>query len=257
MRTYYQKKFHYVMIDEYQDTNQLQYRLTALLAGGYENICVVGDDDQSIYKFRGATIENILSFEKQFKGARVIRLEQNYRSTQAILNAANAVISHNRGRKGKKLWTENAAGDRITVYEAPSEREEADYVSSRIISMSRGKNFKDFAVLYRTNAQSNAVENSFKRSGIPYRIIGGTRFFDRAEVKDMLAYLCVINNRADELRLASASSTIRRAASAARRWKWPSGRRTRQASLCTRSSPTLTASRALKRRRASSWRSRC
>ena len=201
VRTYYQKKFHYVMIDEYQDTNQLQYRLTALLAGGYENICVVGDDDQSIYKFRGATIENILSFEKQFKGARVIRLEQNYRSTQAILNAANAVISHNRGRKGKKLWTENAAGDRITVYEAPSEREEADYVSSRIISMSKGKNFKDFAVLYRTNAQSNAVENSFKRSGIPYRIIGGTRFFDRAEVKDMLAYLCVINNRADELRL--------------------------------------------------------
>ena len=200
-RTYYQRKFHYVMIDEYQDTNQLQYQLTALLAGGYENICVVGDDDQSIYKFRGATIENILSFEKQFKGARVIRLEQNYRSTQAILNAANAVISHNRGRKGKKLWTQNAAGDRITVYEASSESDEANYISSRIISMSKGRNFKDFAVLYRTNAQSNAVENAFKRSGIPYRIIGGTRFFDRAEVKDMLAYLCVINNRADELRL--------------------------------------------------------
>ena len=201
VRTYYQRKFHYVMIDEYQDTNQLQYQLTALLAGGYENICVVGDDDQSIYKFRGATIENILSFEKQFKGARVIRLEQNYRSTQAILNAANAVISHNRGRKGKKLWTQNAAGDRITVYEASSESDEANYIASRIISMSKGKNFKDFAVLYRTNAQSNAVENAFKRSGIPYRIIGGTRFFDRAEVKDMLAYLCVINNRADELRL--------------------------------------------------------
>ena len=201
VRTYYQRKFHYVMIDEYQDTNQLQYQLTALLAGGYENICVVGDDDQSIYKFRGATIENILSFEKQFKGARVIRLEQNYRSTQAILNAANAVISHNRGRKGKKLWTQNAAGDRITVYEASSESDEANYIASRIISMSKGRNFKDFAVLYRTNAQSNAVENAFKRSGIPYRIIGGTRFFDRAEVKDMLAYLCVINNRADELRL--------------------------------------------------------
>lgn len=201
VRTYYQRKFHYVMIDEYQDTNQLQYQLTALLAGGYENICVVGDDDQSIYKFRGATIENILSFEKQFKGARVIRLEQNYRSTQAILNAANAVISHNRGRKGKKLWTQNAAGDRITVYEAASESDEANYISSRIISMSKGKNFKDFAVLYRTNAQSNAVENAFKRSGIPYRIIGGTRFFDRAEVKDMLAYLCVINNTTDDLRL--------------------------------------------------------
>ena len=174
VRTYYQRKFHYVMIDEYQDTNQLQYQLTALLAGGYENICVVGDDDQSIYKFRGATIENILSFEKQFKGARVIRLEQNYRSTQAILNAANAVISHNRGRKGKKLWTQNAAGDRITVYEAASESDEANYISSRIISMSKGKNFKDFAVLYRTNAQSNAVENAFKRSGIPYRIIAST-----------------------------------------------------------------------------------
>ena len=201
VRTYYQRKFHYVMIDEYQDTNQLQYQLTALLAGGYENICVVGDDDQSIYKFRGATIENILSFEKQFKGARVIRLEQNYRSTQAILNAANAVISHNRGRKGKKLWTQNAAGDRITVYEAASESDEANYISSRIISMSKGKNFKDFAVLYRTNAQSNAVENAFKRSGIPYRIIGGTRFFDRAEVKDILAYLSVIANPTDETRL--------------------------------------------------------
>ena len=201
VRTRYQQKFHYVMIDEYQDTNQLQYQLTSLLAGGYENICVVGDDDQSIYKFRGATIENILSFEKQFRGARVIRLEQNYRSTQAILNAANAVIAHNRGRKGKKLWTENDAGDRITVYEAASESDEANYIANRIISMSKGKNFKDFAVLYRTNAQSNAVEKAFKRSGIPYRIIGGTRFFDRAEVKDMLAYLCVINNRADELRL--------------------------------------------------------
>ena len=201
VRTYYQRKFHYVMIDEYQDTNQLQYQLTALLAGGYENICVVGDDDQSIYKFRGATIENILSFEQQFKGTRVIRLEQNYRSTQAILNAANAVISHNRGRKGKKLWTQNAAGDRITVYEAASESDEANYIASRIISMSKGKNFKDFAVLYRTNAQSNAVENAFKRSGVPYRIIGGTRFFDRAEVKDVLAYMNVIAVPEDELRL--------------------------------------------------------
>ena len=201
VRTYYQKKFHYVMIDEYQDTNQLQYQLSSLLAGGYENICVVGDDDQSIYKFRGATIENILSFEKSYRGTRVIRLEQNYRSTQAILTAANAVIAHNRGRKGKKLWTQNDAGDRVTVYEAPNERDEADYVAGRIIAMSKGRNFKDFAVLYRTNAQSNAVEYSFKRNSIPYRIIGGTRFFDRAEVKDMLAYLCVINNRADELRL--------------------------------------------------------
>ncbi len=201
VRTYYQRKFHYVLIDEYQDTNQLQYQLSSILAGGYENICVVGDDDQSIYKFRGATIENILSFEKQYKGAQVIRLEQNYRSTKSILEAANAVISHNRGRKGKKLWTNNASGDKITVYEASNESDEANYVAGRIFSMSKGKGFKDFAILYRTNAQSNALEYAFKRNSIPYRIIGGTRFFDRAEVKDMLAYLCVINNRADDLRL--------------------------------------------------------
>ena len=201
VRTYYQRKFRYVLIDEYQDTNELQYRLSSLLAGGYENICVVGDDDQSIYKFRGATIENILSFEKQYHGAKVIRLEQNYRSTKSILDAANAVISHNQGRKGKKLWTKNASGDKITVYEALNESDEADYVAGRIFSISKGKNFKDFAILYRTNAQSNALEYAFKRNSIPYRIIGGTRFFDRAEVKDMLAYLCVINNRADDLRL--------------------------------------------------------
>ena len=201
VRTYYQRKFRYVLIDEYQDTNELQYRLSSLLAGGYETICVVGDDDQSIYKFRGATIENILSFEKQYRGAKVIRLEQNYRSTQSILNAANAVISHNQGRKGKKLWTKNDPGDKITVYEAMNESDEANYVAGRIFSISKGRNFKDFAILYRTNAQSNALEYAFKRNSIPYRIIGGTRFFDRAEVKDMLAYLCVINNRADDLRL--------------------------------------------------------
>ena len=201
IRTYYQRKFRYVLVDEYQDTNHVQYLLTSLLAGGHENICVVGDDDQSIYRFRGATIENILSFEKQYRGARVIRLEQNYRSTQSILNAANAVIAHNLGRKGKRLWTANGSGDPITVYEAYDESAEANYVAGRIISGSRGKNFKDYAVLYRTNAQSNALEFAFKRNGIPYRVIGGMRFFDRAEVKDMLSYLCVINNRADDLRL--------------------------------------------------------
>ena len=201
VRAYYQRKFRYVLVDEYQDTNHVQYLLTSLLAGGYENICVVGDDDQSIYRFRGATIENILSFEKQYRGARVIRLEQNYRSTQAILNAANAVIAHNLGRKGKRLWTANGMGDPITVYEAYDEGAEANYVAGRIISTSKGKNFKDYAVLYRTNAQSNALEFAFKRNGIPYRVIGGMRFFDRAEVKDMLSYLCVINNRADDLRL--------------------------------------------------------
>ena len=201
VRQYYQRKFKYVLVDEYQDTNHMQYLLTSILAGGYENICVVGDDDQSIYRFRGATIENILNFEKQYRGSRTIRLEQNYRSTQSILNAANAVISHNLGRKGKRLWTANGQGDPITVYEASDEGTEANYVAGRIITGSKGKSFKDHAILYRTNAQSNALEFALKRNGIPYRVIGGTRFFDRAEVKDMLSYLCVINNRADDLRL--------------------------------------------------------
>ena len=201
VRTYYQRKFRYVLVDEYQDTNHLQYLLTSLLAGGYENICVVGDDDQSIYRFRGATIANILDFEKQYKGSRIIRLEQNYRSTQSILNAANAVISHNIGRKGKRLWTSNGAGDPLILFEADNEAGEANYVASQIIAKSKGKNFKDYAILYRTNAQSNALEYAFKRNAIPYRVIGGMRFFDRAEIKDMLAYLCVINNRSDDLRL--------------------------------------------------------
>ena len=201
VRTYWQNRFRYVLVDEYQDTNHLQYLLSALLAGGRENICVVGDDDQSIYKFRGATIENILSFEERFPGARLIRLEQNYRSTRAILEAANAVIAHNKGRKGKKLWTENEAGSGITVKELADESAEANYVAGRIFSMSPPAKFRDFAILYRTNAQSNALERSFKFNAIPYRIIGGTRFFDRAEVKDMLAYLQLINNRADDLRL--------------------------------------------------------
>lgn len=201
IRIDYQRKFRYVMVDEYQDTNHMQYLLTSLLAGGHENICVVGDDDQSIYRFRGATIENILNFEKQYKSSRLIRLEQNYRSTQSILNAANSVIAHNLGRKGKRLWTANGAGDPVTIYEASDEGTEANFVASQIIAKSKGKNFGDYAILYRTNAQSNAVEYAFKRNGIPYRIIGGTRFFDRAEVKDMLSYLWVINNRADDLRL--------------------------------------------------------
>ncbi len=201
VREFYQRKFRYILIDEYQDTNNLQYQLAALLAGRWENICVVGDDDQSIYKFRGATIDNILNFEHQFQGAKVIRLEQNYRSTQAILDAANAVIRNNRARKGKKLWTQNPAGERITVYEAMNESAEANFVADRIFSLRKTAEYKDFAVLYRTNAQSNAIERSFKANGIPYRIIGGTRFYDRLEIKDMTAYLCLINNRADDLRL--------------------------------------------------------
>ena len=199
---YWQRKFQYVLVDEYQDTNQLQYRLTALLSDGWGNICVVGDDDQSIYKFRGATIENILSFEQQYKNARTIRLEQNYRSTGHILNAANHVISNNQGRKGKTLWTKAEQGDPLTLYIAQNEHEEAQYVAARILNArAMGANFRDHAILYRMNAQSNQMEYAFKRSGIPYRIIGGTRFFDRAEVKDMLAYLCVIQTPEDDLRL--------------------------------------------------------
>ncbi|MBE6925345.1 MAG: ATP-dependent DNA helicase PcrA [Ruminococcaceae bacterium] len=201
VRTRYQRKFKYIVVDEYQDTNHLQYLLTSLLAGGYENLCVVGDDDQSIYRFRGATIENILNFEKQYRNSRIIRLEQNYRSTQNILKAANAVIAHNIGRKGKRLWTTNSVGDKITIYEALNETQEASYVSGQILSAVRTGKYSDHAVLYRTNAQSNVLEQTLRRNGIPYKVVGGMRFFDRAEVKDMLSYLCVINNRNDDLRL--------------------------------------------------------
>ena len=201
-REYYQRKFRYVLIDEYQDTNHLQYLLASLLAGGYHNICVVGDDDQSIYRFRGANIENILSFESEYKGARVIRLEQNYRSTQHILDAANAVIRHNVGRKGKTLWTENGAGDKVLIKTAFNEGDEANFVVGQILTAyHQGANWRDSAVLYRMNAQSNALEYAFKRNGVPYKVVGGMKFFDRAEVKDMLSYLCVINNPTDDLRL--------------------------------------------------------
>ena len=201
VREYYQRKFHYVLVDEYQDTNHVQYLLTELLAGKRRNICVVGDDDQSIYRFRGATIENILNFEEQYPGARAIRLEQNYRSTQSILDAANAVIAHNEGRKGKHLWTSNGSGEPILVYEAETEGAEGNFVASQILSKSKGHDFKDYAILYRTNAQSNSMEYALKRNGIPYRVIGGMRFFERSEIKDMLSYLCVVNNRSDDLRL--------------------------------------------------------
>ena len=202
VREYYQKKFHYVLIDEYQDTNNLQYLLASTLAGGYENFCVVGDDDQSIYRFRGATIENILSFEKQYPRCRTIRLEENYRSTRHILEASNAVIRNNQGRKGKELWTRAGEGEKLTLYPAMNENDEAQYVAARILEdYSQGKKWKDHAILYRMNAQSNQLENACKRNGIPYRIIGGTRFFDRAEVKDMVAYLAVLNNPEDDLRL--------------------------------------------------------
>ena len=200
---HYQRQFKYVLIDEYQDTNNLQYMLASMLAGGWGNICVVGDDDQSIYKFRGATIENILSFEKEFKGCRTIRLEQNYRSTGHILDAANAVIANNTERKGKTLWTNAGAGDKLLLYTAQNEDDEAQFVASRILAWrGGGGNFRDCAVLYRMNAQSNRLEFAFKRNGIPYRVVGGMRFFDRAEVKDMLAYLTVLLTPGDDLRLA-------------------------------------------------------
>ena len=199
---FYQNQFKYIMVDEYQDTNKVQYQFVSMLAQKYGNICVVGDDDQSIYKFRGATIENILSFENTFKGAKVIRLEQNYRSTQNILDAANAVIANNNLRKGKTLWTQNPKGDNITVHTCDSERDEAAFVTRTIMDgVADGRKYSDFAILYRTNAQSNALEQALSRSGVPHRIIGGHRFYDREEIRDMVAYLQVINNPHDDVRL--------------------------------------------------------
>ena len=201
-RIYWQQRFSYIMVDEYQDTNHLQYLLISLLAGGHQNLCVVGDDDQSIYRFRGATVENILSFEQQFNGCRTIRLEENYRSTEQILDAANNVIRHNRGRKGKELWTDLGRGDPVKIYTLRDENEEAATVASAILSdYSHGMNWRDHAILYRMNAQSGQFEFALKRSGIPYRVIGGARFFDRMEVKDVLSYLCVVADPRDELRL--------------------------------------------------------
>jgi DNA helicase-2/ATP-dependent DNA helicase PcrA len=199
---YYQNKFKYLMVDEYQDTNHAQYLFINLLAKKSGNLCVVGDDDQSIYKFRGATIENIMSFEKTFPNTKVIRLEQNYRSTQNILNAANAVISNNTERKGKTLWTSNPVGEKVSVHTAFSEQDEADYISKHILDeVANGRKYSDFAILYRMNSQSNILEKMFVRTGIPYRIIGGLRFYERKEIKDMIAYLSVINNPSDEIRL--------------------------------------------------------
>lgn len=202
VREYYQNRFRYVCVDEYQDTNEAQFALTALLSGGYGNIMVVGDDDQSIYKFRGATIENILNFDKTFPIAKIIRLEQNYRSTQNILDAANAVIRNNTGRKGKTLWTNAGAGEKIHLKKVFDHNEEARYIADKIQKMvSEGKEFRDFALLYRNNAQSSTIERTFAKSGIPYRIIGGVRFADRKEIKDIVAYLQLIQNHNDDERL--------------------------------------------------------
>ena len=203
IRDYYNHRFKYVCVDEYQDTNGAQFELIRLLSSGHHNIMVVGDDDQSIYKFRGAQIENILSFEKNYEGAKVIRLEQNYRSAGNILAAANAVIANNEGRMGKQLRTDREAGEKIVIKRLENQNEEARYIVNRIteLALREKRKYSDFAVLYRVNAQSGGLEGVFSRSGIPYRIVGGMRFFERKEVKDILAYLCVINNPSDGLRL--------------------------------------------------------
>lgn len=199
---YYQHKFKYIFVDEYQDTNNAQYLLSTALAANHQNICVVGDDDQSIYKFRGANINNILDFEKEFPATKVIKLEQNYRSTQNILNAANNVIANNMGRKGKTLWTENNEGDKIDLYRAENEYDEAYFIADSINSaVSKGQKYSDFAILYRTNAQSRIVETTLSGSSIPYRVLAGLRFYDRKEVKDALAYIRLIFNPDDNISL--------------------------------------------------------
>ena len=208
----YQNRFRYIMVDEYQDTNQIQYTFVKMLAEAHGNICVVGDDDQCIYQWRGADIRNILEFEKDFRGAKVVKLEQNYRSTGNILEAAHSVISHNASRKAKKLWTEESGGSRITYFRAEDEREEAWYIAgeiSRLTSGSytlehgkkEGRKYSDFAILYRTNAQSRTFEEALSRRNVPYRVLGGLRYYDRKEVKDIICYMRLVQNRADDLAL--------------------------------------------------------
>ena len=197
----YRARFRYIMVDEYQDTNHVQFKLVSLLSCGHRNICVVGDDDQSIYRFRGANIENILGFEEQFEGAKVVRLEQNYRSTQTILDAANSVISHNNGRKPKTLWTSGEKGDKVYWYKAVDETDEAQFVADTILERYKETGrYSDSAVLYRMNAQSNSIERMLVKCGIPYRVYGGMRFYDRKEIKDVTSYLSFINNHNDMLR---------------------------------------------------------
>ena len=203
VREYYQRKFRYISVDEFQDTNIAQMRLTALFSGDNNNLMVVGDDDQSIYRFRGAVVANILNFNKKFKNTKTIRLEQNYRSTNTILNAANAVISHNKGRLGKTLWAERGDGEKITLRVAEDQNEEARYIVNEIqkaVADGRRK-YKDFAVLYRTNAQSQVIERVFAKSALPYRMLGGLRFNDRKEIRDIVAYLQFINNPSDKERM--------------------------------------------------------
>ncbi|MDL2252807.1 UvrD-helicase domain-containing protein [Ruminococcaceae bacterium OttesenSCG-928-I18] len=202
VRSYYQNRFQYILVDEYQDTSVAQFQLVSLLCGPGQNVCVVGDDDQSIYRFRGATIENILSFELHFPGAEVIRLEQNYRSTGNILDAANCVIRNNEGRKGKTLWTDAGRGEKVRYYYADSELDEAAHIAQVIEeNLEQGARLSDHVVLYRMNAQSSPVENYFTRAGIPHKIVGGLRFNDRKEIRDLHAYMSIVSSPQDDLRL--------------------------------------------------------
>ena len=207
----YSDQFRYIMVDEYQDTNHVQYLLVKMLAMHHLNICVVGDDDQSIYRFRGATVRNILDFEEDYEFSRTIKLEQNYRSTKNILSAANHVIGNNYERKDKSLWTQNEQGEKITVYSASDDRDESEFIVSEIKEqVESGAKYADFAVLYRMNSQSQSIERSLVHSGIPYRIIGGRRFYERREIRDMIAYLAVISNPNDNIRLKRIINTPKR-----------------------------------------------
>ncbi len=211
VRTLLQNRYRYISVDEYQDTNFAQLELTLLLSAKYKNIMVVGDDDQSIYKFRGAVIENILNFDKNYEGTAVVRLEENYRSTKTILAAANGVISHNEGRLGKTLWTGGEEGEPVVVKQLVNQNDEARFIADVVQrGVEAGGRYKDYAVLYRMNSQSRSIEQAFAKSAIPYRILGGMRFFDRMEVKDLVAYLALINNPNDDLRLRRIINTPRR-----------------------------------------------
>src|SRR5512135_2797580 len=196
---YYQNLWRYVLVDEYQDTNHAQYQIVNFLSRRHGNLCVVGDDDQSIYRWRGADLNNILDFERDHPGCRVIKLEQNYRSTQNILDAAGDLVAHNVGRKGKTLWTENPAGSPVVVYQARDEQDEADFIvrQVRALAAEDGHSLDDFAVFYRTNAQSRVLEDALRRDLTPYVIVGGLRFYERKEVKDLLAYLRLVANPDD------------------------------------------------------------
>ena len=208
----YQSRFQYILVDEYQDTNMAQYHIVKLLADAHRNLCVVGDDDQSIYGWRGADIRNILEFEKDFPGAEIVRLEQNYRSTEQILNAANLIIANNHGRKQKKLWTAQKGGAPIELRENNDERDEAMYIANRIVSDVRyqGRSYNDFAILYRTHAQSRVLEMYLKSFDIPYKVYGGLSFFQRAEVKDILCYLRLLSNPNDDIAFLRVINTPRR-----------------------------------------------